>query len=89
MNIVFSGFKDNVLKIQLEKKGYIIQNITNKNTQLVIVKDPDRPITICSAKVKRALALKIPIISRQKFITKLIEFPRSLPTSTFGFYPIV
>jgi len=51
MNIVFSGFKDSILKKELEKKGYKINDITNKNTNLVIVQDIDKSITTSSAKV--------------------------------------
>jgi len=70
MNIVFSGFKDSILKKELEKKGYKINDITNKNTNLVIVQDIDKSITTSSAKVKRALTLNIPIISKFRFLKK-------------------
>lgn len=71
MNIVFSGFKDSILKKELEKKSYKINDITNKNTNLVIVQDIDKSITTSSAKVKRALTLNIPIISKFDFLKKL------------------
>ena len=74
MNIVFSGFKDYMLKEQLEENGYKISDITNKDTKLVIVQDIDKPITISSAKVKIALTLNIPIISKFDFLNKKLKY---------------
>jgi hypothetical protein len=46
-------------------KGYSISNVTRKDTVCVIVADPYKSYGTSSAKVKLALQLNIPIISRE------------------------
>tara|TARA_A100001015_G_C14471469_1_gene511906 strand:- start:145 stop:411 length:267 start_codon:yes stop_codon:yes gene_type:complete len=74
MNIVFSGFKNSGLETLLVKKGYKMSNVTNQDTLMVIAQDTDRPITTSSAKIKRAMQLNIPIVSKEIFIKILPDW---------------
>ena len=66
-NVVFSGFKDTELQAFLENLGIKVIDSINKNTDLLIIKDDDTNTN----KVKKALKLQIPIITKNKYIKKI------------------
>ena len=60
-SVIFSGFSDDNLKKELENKGLLFTtSITNK-TNFIIVQELPENIFKSSAKIKFAIANKIPI----------------------------
>ena len=62
--IVFSGFRDGILKENIEKEGGKVSESVSKKTTLLIVKEDSS-----SSKIKKAKDLDILIITRTEFIT--------------------
>ena len=68
--IVFSSFRDNILKEQIEGMGGKVSTSVSKNTDYLVIKDSsvlDEP----SDKIKKALELNIKIITKDKLIKML------------------
>ena len=62
--IVFSGFRDNVLKTNVEKVGGIVKNSMSKSIDILVVKET----TTNTDKVKTAKKLNIKIMDKDSFI---------------------
>jgi DNA ligase (NAD+) len=70
MTVVFSSFRDNNLKEQIEAMGGKVSTSVSKNTNYVIIKDSsalDEP----GEKIKKALELGIKILTKDKVIKML------------------
>ena len=64
LNIVITGKRDKNVLAKIDSEGYILQNIVNKKTDLLIVETED----IVSSKIKKAKELNIKIITNEIFI---------------------
>ena len=64
-NIVFSGARSKETEQEFENKGYIISDVVNSKTKLLIVKD----INVNSSKIKKAKALNVQIVSLDSLST--------------------
>lgn len=65
--IVMTGFRDASLAGKIEQQGGTIGSSVSKNTALVVAADPKDS----STKIKKAIQLGIPVISRSDFATQL------------------
>ena len=68
-NVVFTGFRDEKLKILLDKKGIDISDDINVNTIYVVSKDLNKS----SNKIEKAKKKNIKIVSYNNFI-ELMNF---------------
>jgi NAD-dependent DNA ligase len=69
--VVFSGFRDEMLEISLETKGYKVSDTVKADTRAVIIADKENPDTYTSTKTEKAKKIPGCLILRRTEIGKL------------------
>ena len=69
--IVFSGFRDEMLEVSLEAKGYKVSDTVKSDTKAVIIADKENPDTYTSSKTEKAKKIPGCLILRRVDCGKL------------------